>query len=88
MQMNRISGETHITRVCGATSKRYLRLGDFDDFKAVSTSSIFIFIMNALPDRFMSTTDPVSRNRCIKSVAIDEFGAVSPGYFYRNPFIT
>ncbi|GFT05590.1 uncharacterized protein TNCV_1044601 [Trichonephila clavipes] len=28
-----ISGQTHITRACGATSKRYLRLGDFDDFE-------------------------------------------------------
>ncbi|GFU16096.1 uncharacterized protein TNCV_1300431 [Trichonephila clavipes] len=33
MQMIRISALTHITRTCGATSKRYLRLGDFDDFK-------------------------------------------------------
>ncbi|GFU85592.1 uncharacterized protein TNCV_1782781 [Trichonephila clavipes] len=33
MQMIRISAQTHITCVCGATSKRYLRLGDFDDFK-------------------------------------------------------
>ncbi|GFS81942.1 uncharacterized protein TNCV_2497291 [Trichonephila clavipes] len=32
MQMIRISAQTHITRACGATSKRYLRLGDFDDF--------------------------------------------------------
>ncbi|GFW37456.1 uncharacterized protein TNCV_860631 [Trichonephila clavipes] len=31
--MIRISAETHITLACGATSKRYLRLGDFDDFK-------------------------------------------------------
>ncbi|GFV06852.1 uncharacterized protein TNCV_1962731 [Trichonephila clavipes] len=31
--MIRISTQTHITRACGATSKRYLRLGDFDDFK-------------------------------------------------------
>ncbi|GFW11728.1 uncharacterized protein TNCV_43631 [Trichonephila clavipes] len=33
MQMIRISAQTRITRACGATSKRYLRLGDFDDFK-------------------------------------------------------
>ncbi|GFW33114.1 HTH_38 domain-containing protein [Trichonephila clavipes] len=32
MQMIRISAQTHITRACGATSKRYLRHGDFDDF--------------------------------------------------------
>ncbi|GFY36177.1 uncharacterized protein TNCV_4845491 [Trichonephila clavipes] len=29
MQMIRISAQTHIKRACGATSKRYLRLGDF-----------------------------------------------------------
>ncbi|GFU56904.1 transposable element Tcb1 transposase [Trichonephila clavipes] len=33
MQIIRISAQTHITRACGATSKRYLRLGDFNDFK-------------------------------------------------------
>ncbi|GFX47489.1 uncharacterized protein TNCV_618481 [Trichonephila clavipes] len=33
MQMIRISAQTHITRACGATSKRYLRLGDFAEFK-------------------------------------------------------
>ncbi|GFW48469.1 uncharacterized protein TNCV_1110281 [Trichonephila clavipes] len=33
MQMIRISAQAHITRACGATSKRYLRLADFDDFK-------------------------------------------------------
>ncbi|GFX19400.1 uncharacterized protein TNCV_472521 [Trichonephila clavipes] len=33
MQMIRISAQTHITRACDATSKRYLRLGSFDDFK-------------------------------------------------------
>ncbi|GFU40883.1 uncharacterized protein TNCV_2466711 [Trichonephila clavipes] len=31
--MIRISAQTHITRACGTTSKRYLRVGDFDDFK-------------------------------------------------------
>ncbi|GFW77173.1 uncharacterized protein TNCV_2726031 [Trichonephila clavipes] len=31
--MIRISAQIHITRACGATSKRYLRLGDFNDFK-------------------------------------------------------
>ncbi|GFX63959.1 uncharacterized protein TNCV_41351 [Trichonephila clavipes] len=34
MQMMRISAHIHITRTCGATSQRYLRLGDFDDFKS------------------------------------------------------
>ncbi|GFV33043.1 uncharacterized protein TNCV_3364951 [Trichonephila clavipes] len=33
MQMIRISAQAHTTRACGATSKHYLRLGDFDDFK-------------------------------------------------------
>ncbi|GFV16086.1 uncharacterized protein TNCV_2446411 [Trichonephila clavipes] len=33
MQMIRISAQIHLTRACGATSKRYLRFGDFDDFK-------------------------------------------------------
>ncbi|GFT58421.1 hypothetical protein TNCV_2119181 [Trichonephila clavipes] len=32
--------------------------------KAVSTSATFVFIMKSLPDRFLSATDPVSRNRC------------------------
>ncbi|GFU23096.1 uncharacterized protein TNCV_3515421 [Trichonephila clavipes] len=31
--MIRVSAQTHITSACGATPKRYLRLGDFDDFK-------------------------------------------------------
>ncbi|GFW57266.1 uncharacterized protein TNCV_541801 [Trichonephila clavipes] len=33
MQMIRNSAQIYITHACGATSKRYLRLGDFDDFK-------------------------------------------------------
>ncbi|GFX62811.1 uncharacterized protein TNCV_3351371 [Trichonephila clavipes] len=49
--------------------------------KAVSTYNTFVFIMSVLPDRFLTATDPVSRNRCPKSVIIDVFGAVSPGYF-------
>ncbi|GFU13784.1 hypothetical protein TNCV_939931 [Trichonephila clavipes] len=36
--------------------------------KAVSTSAPFIFAMDALPDRFLSANDPVSRNLCTKSV--------------------
>ncbi|GFT13221.1 uncharacterized protein TNCV_4076791 [Trichonephila clavipes] len=31
--MFRISAQTHITHACCDTSKRYLRLGNFDDFK-------------------------------------------------------
>ncbi|GFV26034.1 uncharacterized protein TNCV_2694001 [Trichonephila clavipes] len=33
MQRITISAQTHITPACGATSKRYLRFRDFDDFK-------------------------------------------------------
>ncbi|GFV65354.1 hypothetical protein TNCV_2072671 [Trichonephila clavipes] len=47
--------------------------------KAVSTSATFIFIMNALPDRFHLQS--ILCNRCAKSVILDAFGAVSPGYF-------
>ncbi|GFS78592.1 hypothetical protein TNCV_3148082 [Trichonephila clavipes] len=36
--------------------------------------------MNALPDSFLSATNPVSCNRYTESVIIDAFGAVSPGY--------
>ncbi|GFX14802.1 transposable element Tcb1 transposase [Trichonephila clavipes] len=46
-------------------------------FKAVSTSAPFVFTMDALLCRFLSATDPVSRNRCTKSVIVDAFGAVS-----------
>ncbi|GFV36062.1 hypothetical protein TNCV_345781 [Trichonephila clavipes] len=49
--------------------------------KAGSSSAIFVFIIKTLPDLFLLATDPVSRNRCTKSVIIDAFGAVSPGYF-------
>ncbi|GFS96155.1 uncharacterized protein TNCV_1141291, partial [Trichonephila clavipes] len=49
--------------------------------KAVSTSATFFFTMDALPYRFLSITDPVSRNRCSKRVVGGAFGAVSPGYF-------
>ncbi|GFU45948.1 uncharacterized protein TNCV_5102471 [Trichonephila clavipes] len=33
VQMIRISAQTHITHACGASSKSYLKLGDFDGFK-------------------------------------------------------
>ncbi|GFW48687.1 hypothetical protein TNCV_4242681 [Trichonephila clavipes] len=42
----------------------------------------FRFHYDALADLFLSATDPVSRNRYTKSVIIEAFGAVSPGYFY------
>ncbi|GFU98960.1 transposable element Tcb1 transposase [Trichonephila clavipes] len=43
MQMIRISAQTHFTRACGATSKRYLRLGDFDDFKFGNCVFLVVF---------------------------------------------
>ncbi|GFX97461.1 uncharacterized protein TNCV_2840211 [Trichonephila clavipes] len=46
MQMIRISAQTHITRACGATSKRYLRLGDFDDFKFGNCVFLVVFSKN------------------------------------------
>ncbi|GFT93075.1 hypothetical protein TNCV_4400661 [Trichonephila clavipes] len=52
-----------------------------DTFKTSPTSATFVFITNAQPDRFLSATDPVSSNHCTKSVIIDAFGTVSPGYF-------
>ncbi|GFV46513.1 uncharacterized protein TNCV_3234001 [Trichonephila clavipes] len=47
--MIRISAQTHITRACGAISKRYLRLGDFDDFKF--GNCIFIVVFQKNPDQ-------------------------------------
>ncbi|GFX03667.1 uncharacterized protein TNCV_2112391 [Trichonephila clavipes] len=49
MQMIRISAQTHITRACGATSKRYLRLGVFDDFKF--GNCVFFFKKRSLISR-------------------------------------
>ncbi|GFV17715.1 uncharacterized protein TNCV_4407491 [Trichonephila clavipes] len=43
MQMIRISAQTHITRACGATSKGYLRLGDFDDLKFGNCVFLVVF---------------------------------------------
>ncbi|GFT48161.1 hypothetical protein TNCV_1001361 [Trichonephila clavipes] len=44
-------------------------------------TSILSNDMDAQTDRFLSATDPLSRNRCTKRVIFDAFGAVSPGYF-------
>ncbi|GFY30087.1 uncharacterized protein TNCV_4074001 [Trichonephila clavipes] len=44
--MIRISAQTHITRACGISSKRYLRLGDFDDFKFGNCVSLVVFSKN------------------------------------------
>ncbi|GFV92633.1 uncharacterized protein TNCV_1374841 [Trichonephila clavipes] len=46
MQMIRISAQRHITRACGATSNRCLRLGDFDDFKFGNCVFLAIFSKN------------------------------------------
>ncbi|GFX14862.1 uncharacterized protein TNCV_1486041 [Trichonephila clavipes] len=46
MQIIRISAQTHITRACGATSNRYLRLGDFDDFKFGNCVFLPVFSKN------------------------------------------
>ncbi|GFV06963.1 uncharacterized protein TNCV_2596591 [Trichonephila clavipes] len=43
MQMIRISAQTHITRACGATSKAYLSLGDFDDFQFGNCGFLVVF---------------------------------------------
>ncbi|GFT39972.1 uncharacterized protein TNCV_1056071 [Trichonephila clavipes] len=58
--MIRISAQTHITRACGATSKRYLRLGDFDDFKF--GNSVFFLKTRSVMSRKKqrSTFDQVS----------------------------
>ncbi|GFT50833.1 hypothetical protein TNCV_321471 [Trichonephila clavipes] len=44
--------------------------------KAVYTFATYVFTVDALSDT------PVSRNRYTKSVIVNAFGAVSPGYFY------
>ncbi|GFR11290.1 hypothetical protein TNCT_647991 [Trichonephila clavata] len=36
--------------------------------KVVSTSATFVFTMDALPDRFLSATDPVWQNRYVLSL--------------------
>ncbi|GFT11615.1 uncharacterized protein TNCV_2906741 [Trichonephila clavipes] len=41
--MIRISAQTHITRARGVTSKRCLRLGDFDDFKFGNCVFLVVF---------------------------------------------
>ncbi|GFX06838.1 hypothetical protein TNCV_1201531 [Trichonephila clavipes] len=38
--------------------------------KAVSTSATFVFIMNALPDRFLSATEPVPRTVALKVLSL------------------
>ncbi|GFU86677.1 hypothetical protein TNCV_2880971 [Trichonephila clavipes] len=49
--------------------------------KVVSTSATLVFTMDALPNRFLTAIDPVTQDRYTKSVIVDAFGNVSPGYF-------
>ncbi|GFV76100.1 uncharacterized protein TNCV_4671891 [Trichonephila clavipes] len=44
--MIRISAQTHIIRACGATSKRYLMLGDIDDFRFGNNVFLVVFSEN------------------------------------------
>ena len=46
--MIRISAQEHITRTCGATSKRYLRLGNFDDFKFGNCVFLVVFFKKTI----------------------------------------
>lgn len=43
MQMIRSAAQTHITRACGATSKRYLRRGVFDDLNCGNCVLLVVF---------------------------------------------
>ncbi|GFU45994.1 uncharacterized protein TNCV_5102801 [Trichonephila clavipes] len=51
MQMMKISEQRHITRACGATSKRNLRLGDFNDFKFGSWDFLVVFQKRSVMSR-------------------------------------
>ncbi|GFV42497.1 uncharacterized protein TNCV_1293751 [Trichonephila clavipes] len=46
MQMIKISAQTPITCACGATSKRYLRLGDFNELKFGNCVFLVVFSKN------------------------------------------
>ncbi|GFW64802.1 hypothetical protein TNCV_4451041 [Trichonephila clavipes] len=80
-----ISHEIKVRGVKDMNSVMFLWMdGLFNELlcKVVSTSTTSVFIMNALPDRFLSVIDPVSRNRYIKSIIIDTFGAVLPTRYF------
>ncbi|GFY13821.1 histone-lysine N-methyltransferase SETMAR [Trichonephila clavipes] len=49
--------------------------------KEVSTSATFIFIMGALPDPVCNQSCVTEPYRCTKSIIVDAFGALLPGYF-------
>ena len=77
MQMIRISAQTHITRACGATSKRYLRLGDFDDFKFGNCVFLVVFSKkrSIMPRRkHRSSSDQVSEFHRGRIVAYRDCG--------------
>ncbi|GFW01690.1 uncharacterized protein TNCV_4086051 [Trichonephila clavipes] len=57
--MIRISAQTHITRACGATSKRYLRHEDFDDFKFGNCVFLVAFTNHCMQE---GTTDRRGRS--------------------------
>ncbi|GFX87130.1 uncharacterized protein TNCV_2151831 [Trichonephila clavipes] len=46
MKIITTSAQTRITRACGATSKRYSRLGDFGDFKFGNWFFLWFFFKN------------------------------------------
>ncbi|GFX63969.1 estradiol 17-beta-dehydrogenase 2 [Trichonephila clavipes] len=70
------------------SSKNSVKASMLPRDRSVSSSSTFVTTIDALPDRFLSTTDPVSRNRCTERVIVDAFSAVLSGYFCLNAFIT
>ncbi|GFW44329.1 uncharacterized protein TNCV_1747581 [Trichonephila clavipes] len=51
MQIIRISAQTLITRACGTKSKRYLRLGDFNDFKFGNSVFLVVFTKKSVMSR-------------------------------------
>ncbi|GFX72356.1 HTH_Tnp_Tc3_2 domain-containing protein [Trichonephila clavipes] len=62
--MIRISAQTHITRACGATSKRYVRIGDFNDFNFSNCVFLVVFSNNnqlCLVENRESAFDQVSK---------------------------
>ncbi|GFW80765.1 uncharacterized protein TNCV_348681 [Trichonephila clavipes] len=75
--MIRISAQTHITRACGATSKSYLRLGDFDDLKFGNCFVLVVFskkrsVKSRRKERL--AFDPVSQFDRASIVAYRDYG--------------
>ncbi|GFS92270.1 uncharacterized protein TNCV_1113601 [Trichonephila clavipes] len=67
MQIIRISAQTHITRACGATSKRYLKLRNFDDFKFSHCAFLVVFYKKR------------SKKRSIQQSAFDQVSEYDTG---------